>query len=85
MTDSPILLTYQMLWAVYYIVSGLAYIVPFFNEDAKECVFKPVILPHLIYEVPGWDYFILQKDKDRIVKITKYMWRFFTWITNLLY
>ena len=57
---------------VYFVVSGLAYIVSFFNEAAKESVFKSVILPHLIYAVPVWYHFILQRDKDRIVKFLKF-------------
>ena len=62
----------SILTKVYYIMSGLAYIVFFFNKEAKERVFKSVIVPHLIYAVPVWYHFILQKDKDRIIRFLKY-------------
>ena len=62
----------KALSKVYYIVSSFAYVVSFFNQSAKETVFRSVILPHIIYAVPVWYHFISCKDKNRIIKFLKY-------------
>ena len=53
----------KTLSKVYYIVSSFAYVVSFFNQSAKETVFRSV-LPHIIYAVPVWYHFISCKDKQ---------------------
>lgn len=34
--------------------------------------FNNIILPHVIYAVPTWYHFILQKDKEKLMKFLKY-------------
>ena len=74
----------KVLSKVYYIVSSLAYVVTFFNKNAKENVFNTIILPHVIYAVPVWYHFILQKDKERIMKFLKYTSTIFNLDYNML-
>lgn len=62
----------KALSKVYYMLSSLAYVVSFFNEGAKESVFRSFILPHIIYAVPVWYHFISAKDKSRLIKFLKY-------------
>ena len=35
-------------------------------------LFKSIIVPQLLYAVPAWYHFLLEKDKDRIKKFLKY-------------
>ena len=67
----------RILKRVYFIVSSLTYIVPYFNRDVRERVFNSNILPHIIYAVPSWYHFLLIKDKKRIVCFLKYCAKMF--------
>lgn len=62
----------RILKRVYFIVSTLSYIVPYFNVDVRKRVFTVNILPHLLYAVSAWYRFLLIKDKKRIITILKF-------------
>lgn len=67
----------NILRRVYYIVSTLTYLVPFFELDVRHKVFVTSILPHIIYAVPVWYHFLLACDKQRIRAFLKYCAKIF--------
>ena len=67
----------KMLAKVYYIVSTLAYTVPYFSSETKERVFTASILPTLVYAVPVWYHFVQVKDKNRIRSFLKFCSKIF--------
>ena len=62
----------KLLSTCYYIISSLSYVLSFCNFEARFHLFKSVIVPQLVYAVPVWYHFILEKDKERIRKFLKY-------------
>ena len=74
----------RILKRVYFIVSTLSYIVPYFSVDVRKRVFTANILPHLIYAVSAWYYFLLIKDKKIIITFLKYCSRIFNIDFNFL-
>ena len=55
----------RILKRVYYIISTLSFIVPYFKLEVRMKVFNTYILPHIIYAVPVWYHFLLVKDQKR--------------------
>lgn len=74
----------RLLRKVYYTVSCLSYIVPFFNKVMRDRVFNALILPQLLYAVPVWYHFLLEKDKQRMRKFLKYTAKIFKLDYNTL-
>ena len=62
----------KILQKVYYIVSSLSFIVPYFALDVRMNVFNIYVLPQILYAVPVWYHFILQKDQKRLKTLLKY-------------
>ena len=62
----------RILSKVYYIVSTVMYIVPFFPLKIRLKIFTTSILPHMIYAVPVWYHFLHAKDKKRLRSFLSY-------------
>ena len=61
----------NILRRVYYIVSTLTYLVPYFKLDVRQNVFVTSILPHIVYAVPVWYHFLLVRDKQSILEVLR--------------
>lgn len=60
---------FRMWSKLFYIVSTLAYITPYFHADARGKVFTLSILPIIVYAVPVW-YHFLHKNTRKELKVS---------------
>ena len=74
----------KILQRVYYIISTLSFIVPYFKLEVRMQVFNTYILPHIIYAVPVWYHYLLVKDKERLRSSLRHCAKIFSLDFNTL-